>query len=255
MVLTRYKSPEEIKYSLGEAKRLAVFSCAGCANMNNIGGRRGLRFLRGQLEDWGYEVAVARCLIGCCSVPVMECGVNAYIKPALSRIDALVQISCVAGIKNANFFNPGLKVVQAADPMGVEALLPQEDYYPDHGDDLVACGLCYPCEHCVLSFTVGVCPLAACPRKSLYGFCGKPPRENEARCTEDQELECVWKIIESRGGDLEGLKELKALHGDKGYERIPSISREPSADFKLKTVGFLGARAAVPLAETVHFIR
>jgi len=255
VVLTKYKSPEEIKHSLGDAKTIAVFSCAGCANMNMIGGRRGLKFLNEHLEKWGYEVVVARALIGCCSAPVMEHGVNAYIKPKNSRIDALIQISCVAGMKNANYFNPGLRVVQAADPVGVEALLPHGEYYSDHGDNLVAYGLCYNCEHCVLSFTTGICPYAECPSKSLYGFCDHPPKAGSRKCTRDPGRECVWKVIEERGGDLEGLKELKFIHDDDGYERIPLISREPSADFKLKTVGFLGARAVVPFAETVHFIR
>lgn len=255
MVLTRYKSPEEIKHSLGNAKRIAVFSCAGCANMNNVGGRRGLKFLSEQLEKWGYEVVVARAPIGCCITSVMEYAVNAYIKPKSSRIDALIQISCAAGMKNANYFNPGLRVVQAADPMGVETLLPHGDYYSDHGDNLVAYGLCYPCEHCVLSFTTGICPIAECSSKLLYGFCENPPKGDSGKCTQDPGRECVWKIIEERGGDLEGLKELKLLHQDGGYERIPPVVREPAADYKMKTVGFLSARAAVPFADVVHFIR
>jgi hypothetical protein len=255
MVLTRYKSPEEIKHSLGDAKRVAFFSCAGCANMNTIGGRRGMKFLREQLEEWGYEVVVARTPIGCCITSVMEQAVNSYIKPNRSRIDALVQISCAAGMKNANYFNPGLRVVQAADPMGVETLLPHGDYYSDYGDNLVAFGLCYPCERCVLSFTTGICPIAECQSKSLYGFCDHPPKGDSEKCTRDPIRDCVWKIIEERGGDLEGLKELKLIHEDDGYERIPSISREPAADYKMKTSGFLGCKAGVPFADVVHFIR
>lgn len=255
MVLTRYKSPREIRHALGEAKALAVFSCAGCANMNNIGGRRGLKFLKGQLEAWGYEVVLGKILIGCCAAPVMEYGSSAYIEPLRSRIDALVQISCAAGIKNANYYNPDLRVVQAADPIGVETLLPQGAYYTDNGDNLVAYGLCQTCEHCVLSFTAGICPYVECPSKSAYGYCGRPPEGDSRSCTVDPERACAWKVIEERGGDLEGLKELKRIHRDKDYERIPSIAREPSADFKRRTMGFLGGRAVVPFAEVVHFIR
>jgi len=152
MVLTRYKSPEEIRHSLGDSVRLAVFSCAGCANINGIGGRRGLKFLCGTLQGWGYEPVVARSIIGCCSSAVMERAVRAYIEPARSEIDALIQISCAAGIKNANYFNPGLRVAQAADPMGVETILPVGSYFEDNGDDLVAYG---PVAECALGLAYG----------------------------------------------------------------------------------------------------
>jgi hypothetical protein len=256
MVLTEYKSPEELKHSLGEAKRLAVFSCAGCANMNKIGGRRGLRFLKAQLEGYGYEVVVAKTPVGCCSAAVMESAVGTHIKPKRSQIDALVLVSCGAGIKNANYFNPGLSVVAAADPIGVETLLPHGAYYPDHGDDLVAYGLCTPCGHCVLSFTTGICPYVECASKLLYGPCEKALREGESgRCHIDASRICVWRTIEERGGDLESLRELKRLHEDGTYQRIPSVAREPSAHRKYKTVGFVGARVLVPFADMVHLIR
>jgi len=256
MVLTEYKSPQEIKHSLGDAKRVAVFSCAGCANMNKVGGRRGLRFVREQLQLWGYEVVVAKTPVGCCSSAVMEQAIKAWIEPKRSQIDALVQVSCGAGIKNVNHFIPGLRIVAAADPVGVETLLPHGAYFSDHGDDLVAYGLCSPCGHCVLSFTTGICPYVECASKSLYGPCEKAPGEGESRrCRVGAERECVWRIIEERGGDLESLKELERLHSDDGYERIPSIAREQSADLKFKTVGFIGARVLAPFADVVHWIR
>ena len=56
MVLTEYKSPEEIRHSLGKARGVVVFSCSGCANMNEIGGQRGLKFMKKRLSAWGYTV-------------------------------------------------------------------------------------------------------------------------------------------------------------------------------------------------------
>jgi hypothetical protein len=256
MVLTEYKSPEEIKHSLGDARRVAVFSCGGCANMNQIGGLRGMRFLRKQLREWGYEVVVAASPVGCCSTAVMGRAVETHIEPRRESVDALVQISCMAGIKNAFYFNPGLKVVAAADPMGVETLLPLDAYYSDPGEDLVAFGLCQPCGHCVLSFTTGICPYVECPSKSLYGPCENAPGPNDGEsCGRDEGRRCVWRIIEDRGGDLEGLVELKRMHEDRDLRRIPSIERDTAGELRNKAVGFIGARVLTPLADLVHWIR
>ena len=256
MVLTKYKSPEEIKHSLGSARRVAVFSCSGCANMNQIGGLRGMRFLRKQLEEWGYEVVVAASPLGCCSTAVMERTVKTYIKPRRESIDALVQISCMAGIKNAFYFNPGLKVVAAADPMGVETLLPLDAYYSDRGEDMVAFGLCTPCGHCVLSFTTGICPYVECPAKSLYGPCENAPGPGDnGLCCRDEGHPCVWRIIADRGGDLEDLRELERMHRDRDLQRIPSVERDTAGGIKNKTVGFIGSIALAPLADLVHWIR
>lgn len=254
MVLTKYKSPEEIRHSLGDAKRVVIFSCSGCANMNEIGGRRGLKFIKKQLKKWGYKVVDGVVPIGLCMNVVMENAVNKWIKPKRSEIDTLLTICCAAGMKNSVYFNPGLRVVAGADPIGVECLLPHNAYYEDTRDNLVAYGLCVPCGQCVLSFTQGICPFVECPTKSKYGYCKNPPEEG-TRCTTDPNRKCVWKIIENSGGDLEGLKELKHIHKDTDYERIPSITRKPSSNRQHMAAGYVGGRLPGWLSDLVHWIR
>jgi len=48
---------------------------------------------------------------------------------------------------------------------------------------------------------------------------------------------------------------LKRIHAEKAYERIPPVQNEPSAAFKRGTMAYFGARAAVPMADMVYFIR
>ncbi len=254
MVLTQYKSPKEIKHSLGDAKKVVIFSCSGCANMNEIGGRVGLRFMTEQLTKWGYDIVAGAVPTGLCSCDVMKNAVNKWIKPNKSKTDALLSICCGAGMKNSFYFNPGLRVVAGADPMGVETLLPHGEYYDDHGDDLVAYGLCVPCGHCVLSFTTGICPLVECTRQSKYGFCENPPKEGN-RCSADPDRKCVWKIIEQRGGNIEDLEGLKKIHENSKNNRIPSIQRKPSNRVEHSIVGYSGGRLPGALADMVHWIR
>ncbi len=254
MVLTEYKSPEEIRHSLGKARGVVVFSCSGCANMNEIGGRRGLKFMKKRLSAWGYSVVAGATPPGICMNAVMENATHKWIQPNRSKVDALLAICCAAGIKNAAYFNPDLKVVAAADPMGVECLLPHNAYYEDAGDYMVAHELCLPCGSCVLSFTTGICPLVACPAKSKYGYCKNPPYPGNG-CTVKPDQKCVWAIIEKRGGDLEGLGKLKEIHENPDYERIPSIDTPPRTVKQHTIAGYCGGRSPSFISDLLRWVR
>ena len=249
-----YKSAREIRHSLEGLEHLALFSCGGCANMNAIGGVTGLRFVRQQLEQWGKEVITAQVVTGCCCEAVMRHAVRAYLRPVASRIEALVQISCAAGIKDAFHCNPGLPVIAACDPIGVEALLPHGASFDDPAEALIADGLCTPRGHCVLSFTHGICPYTACPSKSLYGPCTEAPPQDGA-CARNPRQRCVWKVIEARGVDYAALERLKAIHADEHLARLPSFKDRASPVFMQRLGGALMARLPNPLVECVHWIR
>jgi len=121
-------------------------------------------------------------------------------------------------------------------------------------DDLVVHTLCTSCGHCVLSYTGGICPLASCPAKSLYGPCKQAPEEGTT-CALNSNQECVWKEIEKRGADLESLQKLKQIQKEGDYNRMPSLKEKSATPLLKKYVGFIGSRIPGKLMETAHWVR
>jgi len=67
MLVSVWKSENEIQRSLANAQRVAVLSCNVCANLNGTGGKRGLRQMKQLLKKWGKDIVVARTVnVGCC---------------------------------------------------------------------------------------------------------------------------------------------------------------------------------------------
>ena len=248
MLETRYKSAEELKYSIGEGKRLAILSCGACANLCDVGGVRGMNFIKGQLEEWGNAVVAARTIVACCPTAIMQDAQRMVLKS--SDIDALVVISCAAGVKSAFLCGPGIPIVAACDSVGASCVGNSEvpiDSFVEHS-------LCTSCGHCVLSYTGGICPLAVCPSKSNYGPCNKAPEEG-TQCGVDPNRECIWKEIERRGADLAALQELKRIHKEGEQNRIPSLNGKSSGGFLRKSVGLIGSKIPGRLMEVVHWVR
>jgi len=68
MIETKYKSADELRYSIGEGKQIGILSCGACANLCDIGGVRGMEFIRKQVEQWGNTVVAKEQ-----SLPVARC--------------------------------------------------------------------------------------------------------------------------------------------------------------------------------------
>jgi hypothetical protein len=206
-----WKSAEELRFSLKDAQKVSIFTCGVCANLSGTGGSKGLRFIEGILRDWGKEVLLSKCITACCAQEIMRQAVRIYRKP-ISESDALVVVSCAAGVKSACLCCPDTRVVAAADSVGSVPVSQQ--------DDPVARSQCTNCGHCVISFTGGICPLSECPAGRKYEPCSKFPATGSA-CAVDPSRDCVWKEIEKRG-DLDALKELALIHTANGDERMSS---------------------------------
>jgi len=248
MIETKYKSAEELKYTIGERNKLAILSCGACANLCDVGGVRGAAFVNQLVETWGKEVVTARTIAACCPEPIMRHAQGTILKKG--SIDGLIVISCAAGVKTAVLCHPGVPVIAACDTVGASSLL-----HPGNPiDPPVAETLCKACGHCVISFTGGICPMASCPARSLYGPCKKAPQEGR-QCTLAPDRECIWREIESRGTDLDKLQELKAIHQSDTISRIPSLKPKPSGNMLRRYVGIVGGLIPGRLMEVVHWAR
>jgi hypothetical protein len=232
VLMSVWKSEDEIQQALGDARRIAVLSCNVCANLNGTDGRRGLRQMKRLLKKWGRDIVVAITVNVCCSEEIMRQCLRIYIEPKKESCDALVMLSCAAGLKCAFLCDPGLPVVAALDSIGSGVIATSISS--------VQAGFCNSCDHCVLTFTGGICPLAECPAKSKYRPCKKAPAEGNV-CTVEPERQCVWKTIE-RKGDLVALAALEEKHKRKDYERIPAAVFDGSPAYVRKTSGWFMAR-------------
>jgi hypothetical protein len=232
MQVTVWKSEDEIQRSLVNVRRVAVFSCNVCANLVGTGGRRGLSRMKRLLKKWGKEIVVARTVNVCCSEEIMRQCLRLYIEPVKDRCDALIVLSCAGGVKCAFLCKPGIPVVAALDACGSGVIATSMSFFDP--------GLCKGCEHCVLTWTGGICPLAACPAGRKYGPCKKAPVDGTA-CGIEPDRECVWKKIEKQG-DMAALAAMSEIHGRKDYDRIPPAAFKGSPGMVRKTSGWFMAR-------------
>jgi len=210
MVKIKWKSAREIEYLLSKAERVAVFTCDFCANLSQAGGKRGMAYLRRVLEGWGKEVVLGRSVVPCCSEAVMRQAMRMYGRK-LKACDALVVLSCPTGLKTARLCDPDIPLVCPLEAVGGSMITGR--------DDLLARSVCSSCDHCVISYTGGICPLSGCPSGQLYGPCENSPKRGD-RCTADPGRRCIWKEIEVRG-DLEMLRAVERLHGSGETQRLP----------------------------------
>lgn len=229
---TAWKPAEELRYELGDARHVCIFSCGVCANLSGTGGARGMKNLRRVLEGEGIEVICADCVIACCSMEIMKQALRRR-KKALRESDAIVVISCAAGIKSTFLCEPGIPVVPAADSIGSVPV--------SRRDDPVAYSQCTNCGNCVLAFTGGICPLGACPSHTKYGPCARY-EQSDGGCVLDPSKDCIWKEIERRG-NLKALEGLRGLHQGDSLERMEFPARRPSPRWLRSLSGALVARA------------
>jgi hypothetical protein len=227
-----WKCAEELDYMLGDARVVSIFSCGICANLSDTGGLRGARFLAETLETGGREVAVARSVTACCCEEIMRQALRINAG-AIHGSDALVLISCAAGVKSAFLCEPGIPIVPAVDSVGSVPVSRRED--------AVARSLCTNCGHCVIAFTGGICPLSECPSRRKYEPCSRYGERGDL-CAVDVARQCIWKEIEGRG-DLEALMELGCLHENASFRRLVSSGSMPSPRMLRSVSGWIVARA------------
>lgn len=184
------------------------------------------------LRGWGKEVVTARRVTACCSEEVMRQAIRRY-RDYIKRSEALVMLSCAAGVKSAVLCEPGVPVLTALDSVGSAPVSRRKE--------AVALSRCKSCGRCVLSLTGGICPVSGCPSRKKYEPCALYP-ENGARCVVDATRRCVWKEIE-QSGDMPGLKELRRVHEESGAERILPGTRRETPAFLRALAGWVVARA------------
>ncbi len=193
-------------------------------------------------KDLKKKVVKSSSVLVCCEENIMRNAMLRY-KRAISKSDAVIVLSCAAGIKATFLSRPKIPVVVPLDPVGSVAV--------SHMDDPVARSVCTICGSCVIAYTGGICPISECPAKLKYGPCKKAPREG-GECVVKSNQDCIWKQIE-KNGNTQMLDTLKIIHSKKDKE-IPfqvfntGTSLPESVVKKLplirNSLGWFGARSS-----------
>ncbi len=243
MIRTQWKPEAEIRYAVSSAKTVSIISCAACANLCDNGGSLGIRILRDLLQRWDKEVVFSTCVTACCSDEIMQQALRAH-RRALSKSDAMIVLSCASGIKSAYLCEPEIPIVAVLDTVGVTPIT--------HQDNPIVNSHCSTCDHCVIAYTGGICPVTECPARKKYEPCKDFPVDG-VMCVLNPHLTCVWKEIEKRG-NLSALKQLEEIHRAEGGKRLtPDIKGTVSPPFLRKIAGRIAASPGV-FEKMIRFI-
>jgi len=188
-----------------------------------------LRTMNTVLRKLGKEIVLSQTVVGLCPESIVRETVRSG-KRKLESCDAIVILSCSAGVKTVSMHSPGIPVVAALDTRGIGPV--------SENDDPRAHSICQSCGTCVISFTDGICPYTACPVKSKYGPCEKHIPGDET-CQVDKTKKCVWYEI-NRRVDISPLKELKKIHQSSGKIYPEKVDREIPSSIVF-VAGFMAA--------------
>ncbi len=223
---TIWKSAAEIRFSLEPFRRIAIFSCGACANLSGTGGHEGLNIIKGQLEDWDKEVVAAEVIIACCVKEIMR---QALLEAAIDKnnCDAVVVLSCGGGVKCVALCQPQIPIIPVCDTIGSSPITSENDSY-------IIDSPCKGCGTCILGLTGGICPVSYCPLNRINGPCAKAPA-TLGPCAVRPDRQCIWRIIEHNGTDLESVAELIRLQKNHHPDRMSPVKLRTAPPWSLCT--------------------
>ncbi len=233
------KSLEEIELIMDGHQKLVMFTCVACVARSGAGGYHGMKQMHDVLTKMGKEIVYENTATAPCIETLSVPFVKKY-RDKIDQADAVVALTCTGGMQMFTHLIPDKPVLCPVDMEGSKMMQlnpSKRDYY----SDLVVNGNCISCEHCVMAYTAGICPITSCPLgdEVLYGPCENAPEEGDT-CAVDPDHKCVWVEIKKRSWDLESLKGLKEIH-EKNYPRVESFGGEyaakPAPEWMRNTMG------------------
>jgi hypothetical protein len=232
MIKTKWKPEQELEYSLRNFNKVTIFSCGFCASLCDTGGTIGMKAMEAFLHQNRKEVVLAKVVVSCCSEEIMRQTVKRH-RHSISASDALVILSCSAGVKSAYLVGVGVPIIGALDTIGNTPITRQTG--------ALAESICATCGQCVLSYTGGICPVSGCPLHLKYGPCERF-NESDIICVVDSLRHCVWKEI-SQAVDLGGLAKLQEVHKSEAMVVSKTLAATRVPSWMKRTSGWIMAHS------------
>lgn len=182
MIVAEQKSLEEIKGSLGDARRVLIVGCGTCVTVCFAGGAKEAGILGSSLR-MSTQLDGARKDVGEVTVP-RQCEWEYLdgIRDRVEEADIVLSLGCGIGVQALAERYPEAIVVPGLNTAFLG--LPVE-----HG---VWAERCAACGSCLLGMTGGICPIARCSKQLLNGPCGG---SSGGKCEVSKETECAWQLI------------------------------------------------------------
>ena len=198
MIVAEQKDLNEIRSSVGEAKRVLVVGCGTCVTVCFAGGAKEAGILASSLrmaakvEGGAQDVADVTVQRQC------EWEFLDTIAEQVAAADVVVSIGCGIGVQALAEHYPNAVVVPGLNTTFLG--LPVEQGVWEER--------CAACGSCVLGSTGGICPIARCSKQLLNGPCGG---SSHGKCEVNEEAPCAWQLIHDKlkaQGRLDRLMEI-----------------------------------------------
>ena len=194
MTATEKKSPEQILEMMKEDDAIFIVGCGDCATLCQTGGEVEVEEMTKFLQENGKTVTGN--VIPDSGCQVLDLGrLLRQQKEAVAAADALLVLSCGAGVQSAvenckdKPVYPGTNSLFIADTTRLGNL---HEW-------------CSTCGECVIADYGGICPITRCPKGQVEGPCGGT---DKGKCEVDAEQDCVWTLIYQRFEKVPGKEKL-----------------------------------------------
>jgi len=177
--ITRQKPYEEVMTILNRHNRVFIVGCGTCATMLQTGGIEQVMAVTEKLQEGGFLVTGWTVIPTACD-EMTGASAREY-STAIQNACAILVMACALGVHRLSLYldKPVLP--------GLDTLFMGTENTPGHFVEA-----CVQCGQCVLGYTAGICPLAACHKGLLNGPCGGT---NKGKCEVDQEKDCAFTLI------------------------------------------------------------
>ncbi len=181
MIVTEQKPFEEIINAIGESKNLIIIGCGLCATSVGTGGLKEVKQMQEKLTKEQKNVLLTEVIEAVCDQRLVRLFINKN-KKIIDESDAIVIMSCGAGVKSFRKLLPYKKLVSALNSLYLATQVRLRQYQPG----------CNLCGDCALNLTSGYCVFSSCPRGYINAPCGG---SKNGKCEVFPENDCVWTKI------------------------------------------------------------
>ncbi len=228
MIIAEQKPLEEIRGTLGGAKKVLVLGCGACVTICFAGGSKEVGILSSQLRmaaaKDGNEIEVVEDTIE------RQCENEFFetVKDKIKEADIVLSIACGVGVQTIVELFPEAMVMPGLNTT----------FYGRPKEPGLFAEYCAGCGNCVLGLTGGICPIARCSKSLLNGPCGG---SEKGKCEVDpKKIDCAWQLIYDRLEKIGRLDLLENVNPPKDWSSsgaggVRSIVREDLREVKLES--------------------
>lgn len=202
LIITTQKPFEEVEEMTKGLDKLFVIGCGLCASECQTGGEEQVKEIIMKLKEIGKEVTGSVVPESGCDQRVLRIEFRKN-KPAIAKAEALLVISCGIGTQTAMEISEMI-VIPGNNTKFLGTIERIGRFYER----------CSACGDCKLFETMGICPIARCPKGLLNGPCAG---HMDGKCEADREKDCVWILIYERLKKLGQLDKMRKFQEPRDY--------------------------------------